>query len=176
MPAPIDKIGTRIVAPQSEVKTGGKSKFKEVQQNAKKKEAAAAPPDLPAMQQVDAAQAKKLERALGKRLEQMQTSDPTKLFGSDMKQIRQKLDATAGRIEQTGKKEPVPGIRDRLQAIDAQYQAAEQKLKQIPDTNNLRDLLSLQTEMYKMSQNLEILSKVVDAAASGVKQTLQTQV
>ena len=46
----------------------------------------------------------------------------------------------------------------------------------MPDTNNLRDLLSLQGEMYKMGQNIEILSKVVDAATSGVKSTLQMQV
>ena len=39
-----------------------------------------------------------------------------------------------------------------------------------------RDLLSLQSEMYKMGQNIEVLSKVVDSVSSGVKSTLQMQV
>ena len=58
---------------------------------------------------------------------------------------------------------------------DMQFNAADEKLKSVPDTNNLRDLLGMQTEMYKMSQNIELLSKAVDAATSGLKQTLQTQ-
>ncbi|MCX6629836.1 MAG: hypothetical protein NTW28_19635 [Candidatus Solibacter sp.] len=176
MPAPIDKIGTKVVAPQTEVKQGGKTRFNEVQQNAKTKDAAAAPADLPPLQQVDAAQKKTLEHDLRKRLEKANSSNPTELFGNDMKDMRKRLDTTTERVEASGKTGAMEGVRDRLSAIDAQYKAAEQKLQQLPDTNNLRGLLAMQTEMYQMSQNLEILSKVVDAATSGVKQTLQTQV
>jgi len=34
----------------------------------------------------------------------------------------------------------------------------------------------MQTEMYEMNQNVELLTKLVDSTTSGVKQTLQMQV
>ena len=38
------------------------------------------------------------------------------------------------------------------------------------------ELLAIQAGVYKFSQELELTSKVVEKATSGVKQTLQTQV
>ena len=38
------------------------------------------------------------------------------------------------------------------------------------------ELLAVQAGVYKFSQELELTSKVVEKATSGVKQTLQTQV
>jgi hypothetical protein len=164
MPAHIDKIGAKVIAPQTEVKSSsGVSRFKEL-----KKEPA---DSLPAMKEVGAAERKNIERDLRKRLESAQTQQPNKIFAGDLKDLRTRLDATANRVEGLG-----GDVRQRLAAIESQYTAAEAKLKRIPDTNNLRDLLAMQTEMYKMGQNIEILSKVVDAATSSIKQTLQTQV
>jgi hypothetical protein len=176
MPTPIDKIGASVVTPQTEVKQGGTSRFNEVQQKTKAPESAAVPPDLPPLQRVDATQTKTIERDLRKRMERTNSSSPSDLFGGDLKDLRKRIDATAGRVDAAGKTDAMQGIRDRLSAIDDQYKATEQKMHDLPDTNNLRGLLSMQTEMYQMSQNLEILSKVVDAATSGVKQTLQTQI
>lgn len=93
-----------------------------------------------------------------------------------MKDLKTKVDATSNKIESLPKQEGAKGLRDRLSDIEAQFNASGDKLKNMPDTNNLRDLLGMQTEMYKMSQNIELLSKAVDAATSGVKQTLQTQI
>lgn len=39
-----------------------------------------------------------------------------------------------------------------------------------------QDLLAIQASVYKFSQELELTSKVVEKATSGVKQTMQTQV
>lgn len=180
MPGPIERIGAKVIAPQSEVKSGGPSRFKEIQKNAMPKDpgvktAAAADP-LPPMKEVTAAEQKKIERDLRKRIEHKDTQDPTKLLGGDLKDLRKQLDGVAGRIEAAGKKDAPSGVRDRLAAIEEQFTASEARLQNIPKGDNLRDLLSLQTEMYKMSQNIEILTKVVDSAAQGVKQTLQTQV
>jgi hypothetical protein len=164
MPAPIDRIGAKVIAPQTEVKSSsGASRFKELKTK---------PADsLPAMKEVGAAERKSIERDLRKRLESAQTQQPNKIFAGDLKDLRTRLDATANRVEGLG-----GDVRQRLAAIESQYTAAAAKLDQIPDTNNLRDLLAMQTEMYKMGQNIEILSKVADAATSGIKQTLQTQI
>jgi hypothetical protein len=158
MPAPIDRIGAKVVTPPTDAKPASTSgaKFRE----ALKQEPA---------QETAAADQKTIERDLRKRIERTGTQDPQKLFGADLKDLRT-------RIESAKRADAPAGMKDRLTEIEAQYANAEDMLKRIPDTNNLRDLLSMQTEMYKMSHNLELLSKVVDAATSGVKQTLQTQV
>ncbi len=41
---------------------------------------------------------------------------------------------------------------------------------------NQQELLAIQASVYKFSQELELTSKVVEKATSGVKQTMQTQV
>jgi hypothetical protein len=167
MPAPIDKIGAKVIAPSTDVKPGaGPSRFRELQ-----KEGAAASDPLPPLKEVGETERKTIERDLRKRLEAVKSQEPAKVFGPDMKDLRARIDAATPRVEGIGGE-----FRARLSAIESQFTAAQEKLKSIPDTNNLRELLAMQTEMYKCGQNLEILSKVVDAATSGIKQTLQTQV
>jgi len=165
MPGPIEKIGVGAIAPKADVAAGktaqpARSKFQLA--NEVKEIAAEKPGNLPGP--------KELERDLRKRIERVQSQEPAKVFGPDFKDLRTRLDATAKRVDGNGP------IRDRLSEIEAQYTAAEDKLKNIPDTNNLRDLLAMQAEMYKLGHNIEILSKVVDSASQGIKQTLQTQV
>ena len=43
-------------------------------------------------------------------------------------------------------------------------------------TYGQQDLLAIQASVYKFSQELELTSKVVEKATSGIKQTMQTQV
>jgi hypothetical protein len=61
MPGPIEKIGAKVIASQSEVKSGdGVSKFKDVQKNAMPKDtgvkSTAAPDSLPPLKEVTAAE------------------------------------------------------------------------------------------------------------------------
>lgn len=174
MPAPIDKIGAKLITPQTEVKPGS-AKFSLPKPDASELSAGKAN-QLPPLKEVTPAEKKTIEHDLRKRIEGAGSQDPTRLFGPDMKDLKTRVDSATKRIEGLGKQEAAGGLRERLSAIEAQVNASESKLKNIPDTNNLRELLGMQTEMYKMSQNIELLSKAVDAATSGVKQTLQTQV
>ena len=43
-------------------------------------------------------------------------------------------------------------------------------------TYNQQELLAIQASVYKFSQELDLTSKVVEKATSGIKQTMQTQV
>jgi hypothetical protein len=165
MPGPIEKLGAKAIIPGTDVvpgKTGTSARF---QVEGLQKTA-----ELPPLETGNSPM-KEIERTLRKRIEAANTQAPQKLFGADLKDLRTRLDATAHRVEGLG-----GGIRERLDAIEAQYTSAEQKLGQMPDTNNLRELLAMQVEMYRMGHNIEILSKVVDAVTSGIKQTFQTQV
>lgn len=180
MPVPIDKIGLNAVVPKTDDIASSApqgSKFKDaLQSSAKSDPAAAQGTDLPPMKRVDAEEQKQLQHNLRKRIEVAGSTNPQTLFGGDLNAARKQLDLAARKVDAVKTTPGAEGVRSRLAAIEAQFQAASSKAETMPETNNLRDLLSLQSEMYKMGQNIEILSKVVDAATSGVKSTLQMQV
>ena len=180
MPAPIDKIGLNAVVPKTDdlsSKSPKDSKFKEALQSTTKPEGATAQStDLPPMKEINPVEQKQLQHDLRKRMEAADSTDPQKLFGNDLTAARKQLDIATAKVDSVKNTPATGGVRDRLAAIEAQFQSASTKAETMPDTNNLRDLLSLQGEMYKMGQNIEILSKVVDSATSSVKSTLQMQI
>jgi hypothetical protein len=69
-----------------------------------------------------------------------------------------------------------------LKAVLNQVVEGQNKLDQIikmatsGKTYGNQELLAIQASVYKFSQELELTSKVVEKATSGVKQTMQTQV
>jgi len=69
-----------------------------------------------------------------------------------------------------------------LKAVLQQVVEGQNKLDQIikmatsGKTYGNQELLAIQASVYKFSQELELTSKVVEKATSGVKQTMQTQV
>ncbi len=86
-------------------------------------------------------------------------------------QPQQKLDA----------KPPVEAQRPAARAID-QVSAAQTRMEKVLElaqsgkTFSPAELLALQTQMYRASQELDLAGKVVEKATGGVKQVLQTQV
>jgi len=71
--------------------------------------------------------------------------------------------------------------RPAAQALD-QVSAAQTRMEKVLElaqsgkTFTPAELLSLQTQMYRASQELDLAGKVVEKATGGVKQILQTQV
>jgi hypothetical protein len=69
-----------------------------------------------------------------------------------------------------------------LKALLGQVVEGQNKLDEIikmatsGKTYGNQELLAIQASVYKFSQELELTSKVVEKATSGVKQTMQTQV
>ena len=77
----------------------------------------------------------------------------------------------AGVMEKTGMKrllDQVAGGQSKLDQII--------KMATSGKTFNQQELLAIQAGVYKFSQEMELTSKVVEKATSGVKQTMQTQV
>ena len=120
--------------------------------------------------------AKRIEHDLRKRLEAAKSTDPAKLYGADIGEARKRIDQLHKKVDGVKNSSEASPLRDRLTAIEAQFAASEKRMGTMPETDNLRDLLAMQGEMYKLGQSIEILSKVVDAATSGIKSTLQMQV
>ena len=83
-----------------------------------------------------------------------------------------------------GTTKPVEATKSEsgLKALLGQVVQGQDKLDQIikmatsGKTYGNQELLAIQASVYKFSQELELTSKVVEKATSGVKQTMQTQV
>lgn len=173
MAGPVENISTRGAAAIAKTETGNEKtsdKFDQLRQDGSK--TAGTPPE----EQAGAAASQRMEHDLRKRLEAAKSTNPAQLFGADMGEARKRVEQLQKKVEGLKKSPEASPLRDRLAAIEAQFTASEQKLGAMPDTGNLRDLLAMQGEMYKLGQSIEILSKVVDAATSGIKSTLQMQV
>jgi hypothetical protein len=133
--------------------------------------AAAIPPKVTS---IDDQQKKVLENDLRRKLEAGKS--PREVFTKDMQQLSSgitELNRQVGAVPNAGASS---SMRERLQNIESDFNASAKLLK---DPGNLSDpgrLLEMQMQMYKLSQNVEILSRVVSDAASGVKTIVQTQV
>jgi len=81
------------------------------------------------------------------------------------------VDGVKDTQKQDGIKRLMGNVMDGQNALD-QIIAKASSGKQF----NNQELLAMQAGVYKFSQELELTSKVVEKATSGVKQTMQTQV
>ena len=175
MAGPVENISARGVAgtgAASRTETGGEGKV-----SGKFDQVKASQPEGPApVAEAGEAAAKRAEHDLRKRLEAAKSTNPTQIYGADIGEARKRIDQLHKKVEGLKKSSEASPLRDRLTAIESQFAASEKRLGTMPETDNLRDLLAMQSEMYKLGQNIEILSKVVDAATSGIKSTLQMQV
>lgn len=67
-------------------------------------------------------------------------------------------------------------IRDRLRAIESQFAGTGKLLGSLGKTDDPGSLLKIQMQLFEVTRNVEVLSKVVDQVNSGIKTILQTQV
>jgi hypothetical protein len=186
-PGPIENIAAKTVTqvdPASSQtgagKTGDSAKFEQVRQSLQSEAPGGITgtegSGLPKVPEITQTERKQLERDLRRRLEKTNSTNPGNLFGQDVRHLGRDLERVKAKVESTPKSKQPAGARERLVEVESQYHALGEKLKNMPDTNNLRDLMEMQTQMFQMSQNIELLTKVVDSAMSGIKSTMQMQI
>ena len=81
------------------------------------------------------------------------------------------------RVEGMSKTEKT-GVKKLLDQVAGGQNKLDQIIKMATSGKsfNQQELLAIQAGVYKFSQEMELTSKVVEKATSGVKQTMQTQV
>lgn len=67
-------------------------------------------------------------------------------------------------------------LRGRLESLENQFRRVGSNVKVAGPQTDPMQLLKLQHEIYQIDEELEVLSKVVEQAANGVKSVLQTQI
>jgi hypothetical protein len=107
---------------------------------------------------------------------------PIPVKDAPVTEARSVQQAQAGkcRVESTAKAEPGKQLTAAkvLDQVNAAQNRMEQILKLAESGKSFSpaELLSLQTHVYRASQELDLAGKVVEKATGGVKQVLQTQV
>ncbi len=129
----------------------------------------------PEVKQVPPEQKKVLQADLSRRLDKSKGVTPHQVFGVDMKRARERVEHLTTRVNALPKTSAFDPIRTRLTSIDSQYKSAGQLLESLKNADNPRDLMKIQMQMYQLTENLELMSKVVDQVTSGMKSIFQTQ-
>jgi hypothetical protein len=128
----------------------------------------------PEITKVSPEQRNALQADLTKRLQGTKTHSPQAIFKPEMKRAKEGLQHLTKRVNELPKTAAFDPLRQRLASIDSQYQATGQLLNSTSHASP-EELLKLQMQMYQMSENLEVMSKVVEQVTTGMKSILQTQ-
>lgn len=152
----------------------GESKFDQVRSRLLKEQASQT--NLPAeVKQVSPEQQNALKAEVTKHAEMNGEGSAQQLFAARMKHATERIDHLTTRVNSLPKAAAFEPFRQRLASIDQQYQSAGKLVNSIGQSTNPADLMKVQMEMYQLTENLELMSKVVEQATSGVKSVLQTQ-
>src|ERR1700761_6589923 len=147
----------------------GQSKFDRVRADLQDRNAqqVAIPPEV---KQVSLQQQKAMQADLASQM--AKGAAPQQVLGVNMKRTQVAVDRLTKRVDALPKTPSFQPLRDRLNSIDAQFQDAGKLLNSIKGGESKQDLLNIQMKMYQLSENLELMSKVVEQGTSGTKSIL----
>ncbi|MEZ5356664.1 MAG: hypothetical protein R2762_28845 [Bryobacteraceae bacterium] len=180
---PIRKAGIGPVAPGA----GGpdpalgkrdNAKFEQVKNKAAEQpgETKAAPALPDPVTSVSPGEQKKLLSDLRQRVETSGARSPQELFRAEMDRTRVSLQKLRKQVDTIPKNPAAPGLRQRLESLEASFSGSEKMLAGMQNLDSPKELMRMQMQIYSMTQNLELVSKVVEQVGSGTKQLLQTQI
>jgi hypothetical protein len=104
------------------------------------------------------------------------TQHLTSLSADALRVSRARVNELQNRVAALGQSPALDAIRNRLSRIDAEYQRVGRSVDLSMSSASPQQLLKLQKDMNDLSENLNIVSKLVDEATGGIKSILQTQV
>jgi hypothetical protein len=172
---PISRIAGSSAAqqPASEGQKSAPSKFDRMRADLNQKlgESVQLPPKVT---NVDDQQKKLLENDLRRKLDTGKS--PREVFSGDMNQLGTGIANLNRQVAAAPNVSAFAPLRERLQSIESDFNASARLIKGPGSFDDPKRLLEMQMEMYKLQQNVEIMSRVVSDCASGVKTMLQTQV
>lgn len=102
--------------------------------------------------------------------------NPQEVISGEMNQLRSGITNVQSQVGAVSNSSALGPLRDRLKSIESDFNASAKLLDGNAPFNDEGKLLEMQMQIYKMTENVEILSRTVSEAGSGVKTILQTQV
>lgn len=89
---------------------------------------------------------------------------------------RYHLDRVEAAIKSNPSSSTMDKVKGKLTSIEAQYNQLDVTLQKISPNASPQDWLRLQQMASSMNENVNVLSKLVDSASSGIKTIVQTQI
>jgi hypothetical protein len=100
---------------------------------------------------------------------------PQEIVGGEMNQLRSGIANVQRQVGAVPNISAFAPLRDRLKSIESDFNASGKLLDGNAPLNDEK-LIEMQMQIYKMTENVEILSRTIGEVGSGVKTILQTQV
>ena len=175
----VNKTVAKTVEPKQDLgsvqQKGQPSKFDKVRVQLQDQQAGSLqlPPEVT---QVSMQQKKVLESQLRKRLAHAKPGDAPQMFKVDMQKARTGLNNLTQRVNALPKVPAFDALRNRLVKIESGFNETGKLVNGLGKADSPRDLLKVQMQMYQLTQNMELVSKVVEQVSGGIKSILQTQV
>jgi hypothetical protein len=101
---------------------------------------------------------------------------PQEIVGAQMNQLRAGIANVQQQVSAVPDVSAFAPLRERLKSIESDFNASAKLLDGNVSSSDHDKLLEMQMQMYKMTENVEVLSRTVSEVGSGVKTILQTQV
>ena len=119
---------------------------------------------------------KQFEVELKSRLEQVRQRDLNEIFKADLQESKKQVDAIRRDLAAQPPTTALEPVKDRLLQVENQFLESGRLLRGLGKLDSPQDYLKMQVEMYRLTQNVEMLSKIAGEAVSGVTKVLSTQV
>jgi type III secretion system YscI/HrpB-like protein len=113
---------------------------------------------------------------LKRQLEQVRQRDLNEIFKADLQESKKKVDAVRKELTAQPPSEALEPVKDRLLQIENQFLESGKLLRGMGKLDSPQDYLKMQLEMYRLTQGVELLSKVAGEVVGGVNKVLSTQV
>lgn len=126
--------------------------------------------------QIPAQERKRLEVEFKNRLEQVRRRDLGEIFKADLQDSKERVEAIRRGLAAQPPSPALEPVKDRLLQVENQYLESGRLLRGLGKLDSPQDYLKMQLEMYRLTQNVELLSKIAGEAVSGVNKVLSTQV
>jgi hypothetical protein len=130
---------------------------------------------LPSVAQPSAQQISSIDSGLKQRLQQTDARSAPEFFRVEMKDTRLKMDKLGQAVGKLPPQTTFSPFRERLTVIEQQFQRSGDLIQNMKDMDP-KSLLNVQVQLYQLSENIGLMSKLVEQVSSGVKMMLQIQV
>ena len=152
------------------------SKFDEVRSQLEKP---AGTPEQVGLQQttrISPQEKMRVEAEFKKRLDEARLRDLDEIFKTDLQKSKEQADKIRRDLSSQPPSPAIDSVKTRLVQVENQFLESGQLLGKLGKIESPEDYLKMQLQMYKMTQNVELLSKIAGEVVSGVNKVLSTQV
>jgi hypothetical protein len=149
------------------------SKFDLVRSQIAQKVAAAI--KLPPMAQPSAPQVASIESGLKQQLTVTNARSAADFFQPGLQNTRLQMDKLTQAVGKLQPQQASSPLTDGLKALEQQFQDSGNLIQKMTDMDP-KSLLNVQLQLYQLSENIGLMSKLVEQTSSGMKTVMQTQV